>query len=665
MKRQVITILFILCARDMFGQTCTNTGQTPSSAIFICNSDTHTQPTIPACGNLVIPLPCDGGSNYSNKNPVWFRFACFSNGTLGFVITPDDLSEDFNWVLFDKTNHNPEDVFTDESMFVACNWSSDAGKTGTSEDGVLLTVCSGSGQLTFSTMPWILQGREYLLMVSHNSESQNGFQLEFTGGSAVIVDPVGPHIKSARTSCDRRQVILKMNTLIYCNTLAPDGSDFIISPLQNISGAWAPNCNSGPFTDSVIIILDNPLPLGNYTIAIKTGSDGNTIKDHCGRFIPAGNNALFTAGSAQFTAMDSLLNPTCQPKELKLYFRRPILCSSIATNGSDFMITGPQAVSISGISADCNNSSYTQTITLHLSSPITSGGAYAIKLKTGTDGNTLIDECWNHTPPSDLNFTLADGVSASFDYTVKPGCKLDTVFFSHNGAFGVNNWLWNFDNTTVSNLQNPVKIFPASGQYQVQLSVSNGSCSDTAALKLVLNDAVKVAFDIPQSVCPEDGLVPVNNSTGAIANWLWRFGDGHTSIIKEPAVHFFPVTGKETYYTVWLTATGLSGCRDSISRRVQVLGSCIIDVPTAFSPNNDGLNDYLYPLNALKADNLDFRVFNRSGNLVFASNNWQKKWDGNINGIPQPSGIYAWILRYTQADTGKKIQRKGTTLLIR
>jgi len=96
-----------------------------------------------------------------------------------------------------------------------------------------------------------------------------------------------------------------------------------------------------------------------------------------------------------------------------------------------------------------------------------------------------------------------------------------------------------------------------------------------------------------------------------------------------------------------------------------VLDNCFIAVPSAFTPNGDGLNDFLYPNNALKAINLEFKVFNRWGQLVFESRNWQEKWDGKIKGIPQTTGVYVWFLRYTHTDTGRNVFQKGTTTLIR
>ena len=98
---------------------------------------------------------------------------------------------------------------------------------------------------------------------------------------------------------------------------------------------------------------------------------------------------------------------------------------------------------------------------------------------------------------------------------------------------------------------------------------------------------------------------------------------------------------------------------------IKVLYNCYIAVPSAFTPNGDGLNDYLYPLNAYKADNLEFRVFNRWGQLVFETKDWTKKWDGKITGNPQAPGTYVWMLRYINRDTGKLFSEKGTTVLIR
>jgi gliding motility-associated-like protein len=107
------------------------------------------------------------------------------------------------------------------------------------------------------------------------------------------------------------------------------------------------------------------------------------------------------------------------------------------------------------------------------------------------------------------------------------------------------------------------------------------------------------------------------------------------------------------------------GCSDSIIKMITVFDFCTTDIPTAFTPNGDGLNDNFGPHNAVKADNYQFRIYNRWGQLIFESKDWKKRWDGKLNGIIQGTGTYVWMLTYTHRDTGQKLLKKGTVTLIR
>jgi gliding motility-associated-like protein len=168
-------------------------------------------------------------------------------------------------------------------------------------------------------------------------------------------------------------------------------------------------------------------------------------------------------------------------------------------------------------------------------------------------------------------------------------------------------------------------------------------------------------------ICPEDPLAFTNTSTGQVDSWLWKFDMIGSSTLKDPQPLQLPNNNdREVYYSIKLIARNNAlNCSDSINKTVRVFNTCLIAVPTAFTPNADGLNDFLRPHNAIKADNLEFKVYNRWGQLVFVSHNWQEKWDGKINGVPQGSGVYVWFLSYTHHDTGEKNFQKGTTMLIR
>jgi gliding motility-associated-like protein len=648
-------------------QTCTTAGQNPSTAFPVCGTSVFSQSTVPYCGGAAVPGPCSTTDSLTDTNPFWYKFTCFKAGTLGFLITPQDMNDDYDWQLFDVTGRNPNDIYTDISLFVACNWSGNTGLTGASAADRSLQNCAGTSYPTFSAMPVLKLNHEYLLLVSHFTKftpSQLGYQLSFGGGTGSITDTTQPALKAISSSCDETKLYIKLNKNMKCASLAANGSDFTLSsPVASIISATT-ICN-GFDMDSLVLGLSNPLPSGDYTLTIKNGSDGNTLLDVCGRNIPVGDTMHLKVLPLAPTPMDSLTALKCAPNSLQLVFAKNILCNSVATDGSDFTVTGPTNVTITGATTNCVNA-VAKSIILNLATPIVTGGTYRIILKNGTDGNTIFDECAEQTPAgSTLSFTIKDTVSADFSYRVNEGCKKDTVYFFQDAKNGINQWTWQLDYNGVSTLQNPVTNFDPSGKRKITLVTSNGFCSDTLSKTIDLGDKLAAAFEASAIVCPEDSAVFKNLSTGRIASYFWDFKNGSTSMDMNPYPQKYPALITENTYQVSLGVRSNIGCEDTVSHTIRVLKSCYIAVPNAFSPNGDGLNDFLYPLNAFKADKLEFRVYNRLGQLVFKSNDWTQKWDGTIKGEPQDTGIYVWTLKYINHDTGKPVSQKGSTVLIR
>lgn len=655
---------------SVYAQPCTNLGQNPGTAFPVCGTSTFMQQTVPACGGRLIPVPgCENdNAAYGDLNPFWYKFTCFTSGTLGFTITPLTDSDDYDWQLFDITGHNAADVYTNRSLYVASNWSARPGATGTAANAGSFTNCAGFDFPNKSKMPTLIEGHQYLLLVSHFTiTNQSGYKLNFAGGTANITDPKVPHVQNARAYCDGTNLIVKLNKKMRCNSLAADGSDFAVSnPAYSVIGVSAAGCFSGFDMDSIKLTLNSPLPPGDYSIILKKGSDDNTLLDNCDRGIEEGENIPFSVLPVQPTPMDSLTNPGCAPDMLQLVFQKPIRCNSIAPNGSDFMIAGSPAIAITSASGECNDNGMSSLIQIKLSAPVLRNGSYTIILKKGGDGNTIIDECGEETPVgSALNFITKDTVSATFDYSILYGCKVDSVVYSHNGANGVNKWNWQFDDHTSGSSNQHQKIYPVFGHKNTALVVSNGVCSDTTSADIFLDNELKAAFEAPEFICPRDTAIYKDASIGNIINWDWNFGNGSTSLLESPPAQLYqaPLTDQE--YTIQLMVTNNLGCRDTMVKKVKLVSSCYIDIPSAFTPNGDNLNDYLYPLNAYKATNLIFRVYNLYGQKVFETTDRFKKWDGTINGKMQGSGTYAWTLEYTHANTGRQFHLKGTTTLIR
>ena len=522
-------------------------------------------------------------------------------------------------------------------------------------------------------MPSLIKGHNYLLLVSHfTSDNQSGYSLSFNGGTASITDTTKPRLQSASASCDATKLTVKINKKVKCASMVTTGNptdfDFRISyPLTSIINVSGFNCSNSFDMDSVIVTLSNPLPPGNYTLTAQNGSDGNTLLDNCGTAIVPGDNIPVEILPIQPTPMDSIQPVGCAPGTLQLVFKKSMRCSSIAADGSDFTVTGPTGnIAIAGASGICDSNNTSPVININLVSPIVTGGLYHITLRAGTDGNTVIDECGQETPAgATLDIMATDTVSADFSYQVLYGCVYDTVIFSQPGNNGINQWNWSFEGLGRSAQQNPQVIYTVFGNKNEQLIVSNGVCSDTVSKVVALDNELDADFETENILCPEDVASFRNNSIGNIISWNWDLGDGTIDIQPTPADHNYPNNGREKIYDVRLIVSNNIGCYDTAYQQIRKLRSCYIAVPNAFTPNGDGINDFLYPLNAYKAEKLEFRVYNRYGQLVFETKDWTKKWDGTINGKEQGTGTYVWTLQYTDTESGKKISRKGTSVLIR
>jgi gliding motility-associated-like protein len=90
-------------------------------------------------------------------------------------------------------------------------------------------------------------------------------------------------------------------------------------------------------------------------------------------------------------------------------------------------------------------------------------------------------------------------------------------------------------------------------------------------------------------------------------------------------------------------------------------------IPTAFTPGKQspGLNDVFKPEGVfIDFDDYKFEVYNRWGERVFNTENFEQGWDGTIDGKEAPSGSYIYIVQYQSSD-GKEFQQKGTVTITR
>jgi gliding motility-associated-like protein len=669
MKKILIAFSLLLVTFISLAQNCNAPGQKPSTAFPVCGTKVFNQSEVPICRTANLAVPGCTGADYGDRNPYWYKFNCYEEGTLGFLITPKDLGDDYDWQLYDITGHDPDDVFTDASLVVTANWAGTYGKTGASANGVSFIQCASDPAAnlnSFSTMPQLLKDHEYLLLVSHYTSSQSGYDLAFGGGTANITDPVPPQLKTATTVCSGDAIHLKLNKKIKCNSIAADGSDFFVTTggtaVTNVKGI---DCSFGFDTDSLEVKLNQPLAPGTYQLGVKKGSDGNTLLDLCDNSLSETETITFIIDPIAPTPMDSMEAVSCAPQKLKLIFRKPIICASIAANGSDFSISGPYPVAITSADGNCNGDGTTNEITISLAEALQQKGNFTLTLKAGTDGNTLLDECAQQTlPGSSLSFAIKDTVNADFTHTVNYTCTIDRVNYFHNGGNDVNSWKWNLDDNNTSTQQNPQANYTVFKPKNISLVVSNGFCSDSVKQTIELDNFLEVGFSVVPDNCPMEPVLFTSLAKGKIVSHDWSFGDGSSSVVESPE-YIFKQPTRETAFQVQYAVTDIYGCEKSITKSITIYSSCTVFVPNAFTPNGDGLNDVFRILNAVKAEKFNLKIFNRWGQLIFETKDWKRGWDGRFKGLQQSTGTFVWFMQYTDTRTNKIVERKGSFTLIK
>lgn len=153
----------------------------------------------------------------------------------------------------------------------------------------------------------------------------------------------------------------------------------------------------------------------------------------------------------------------------------------------------------------------------------------------------------------------------------------------------------------------------------------------------------------------------LNASGGTQYTWSPPLGLSALTIPDPVATYSSPSRGIRYKVLVQNTA----GCTDSAFLNVKVYSTLpTVFVPTAWTPNGDGINDQLRPIAAGMQEIQYFMIYNRWGQLVFTSRQNGVGWDGRINGVPQSSGVYVWQIKAVDY-LGLDFFSTGTATLIR
>ncbi len=193
------------------------------------------------------------------------------------------------------------------------------------------------------------------------------------------------------------------------------------------------------------------------------------------------------------------------------------------------------------------------------------------------------------------------------------------------------------------------------GVYSATYAAANG-CDSVATLSLVVVPSPEVQLDFTEKkdFCIGDSLL-VKASGAEVYHW-------GNAVTGQGDAWRWPLLDRMNT----LTVIGVSGnqCKDTARLAITAAACCHINMPNAFSPNGDGINDQFGPVTNGHFKNYTLSIYDRWGRRIFTGHTENKQWDGMSGAVPAETGTYHYIVTgYCMDDT--PIRSKGDLVLIR
>lgn len=252
-------------------------------------------------------------------------------------------------------------------------------------------------------------------------------------------------------------------------------------------------------------------------------------------------------------------------------------------------------------------------------------------------------------------FSLPNFIQTYFDlpaFRWDSVCKGEATMFTVINKANIDSVSWDFGDGSFSSQMDPLHVYSQPGQYMVRLTEKFGGMSFT-------DSALVRSYALPRIPLPDTVLLYSGSSInlhagGGSMQYQWSNGLVDSVITVE----------SQGNYKVWVK--DFNCCINTDSTYVKVFE---YRVPSAFTPNNDGLNDVFRVVGTYRNISFQMTVYDRWGRIVFQSDNIEKGWDGTIGGRYCDTDSYVWVVNIgflsediiTQGD----IVLKGNVTLVR
>ena len=720
---------------------------------------------IPVCQQIYSETTSPSGDgNYSNEvstnftctagelNSIWYSFTVNNSGDFGFLITPNNLNDDYDWVLYNITDITCDEISNSPSSVVSCNAAGGGscngatgatGQTNSSDQG---GGCAGNNSPYNALIP-VLSGNTYVLMVSNWSGSTNGYSIDFgLSGDIGVLDTTLPFI--ANTSdlpdeCFENTITVEFNEPIQCSTIQ-DGQFSLIDPNGGSIAVELSSelCDQMGEYDNVFELTANP-PFaveGTYTLIFNPDNSTNAL-DVCGN--PAEDFDFDFFLSGPFTAPminladdtiglcignTIILDATEDAAETYMWSTGATTPTISVDDEATFSVTvtnecgsaeddiqvsyvfGPPTVDFGADVTLCEGEVLTLNAYNSLAQYVWQDGSTESSFDVTEEGTYSVDVVNDCGSDDDEIFVeVIDKVDLQFPLSTAlcPGDELILDATSESASYQ-----WSTGST------DPVLTIDDIGTYSITVTTPCEVVEWTTEVQVLDENTANLLGDT--TLC-QDEVLDVN-ITIANSTYLWE--DGSTEPIRtidengdyavtvvapcvtyedEFSVNYIPLLDVELGRDSFLCFNDIplvasspfsefewsNGSRDSIvfadqtgEYSVRVFNQCeeILDtitifecercdlfVPNAFSPNFDGINDEFKTFTGCELTAFELKLFDRWGNLIFATTDPNEGWDGTFNGKRVTNDVFVWYADYTVVENliPRTILRTGDVSILR
>jgi gliding motility-associated-like protein len=286
---------------------------------------------------------------------------------------------------------------------------------------------------------------------------------------------------------------------------------------------------------------------------------------------------------------------------------------------------------------------------------ITVDPAYACALQKSAISNTVKVTVLNQPDPS-----------VSITSSVPAACAGRVIQFMSDvenaGAGAQLQWLVNNVPTGDNGPSFSSNMLPDGAVVVCSLTPGSGACSTSPALS---NAVTETIWPLPQAeITPADTLVLYNGQamlhaglSADVLSWQWS-----PAAELEDAQTLNPTTiSLQESVQYLLAVTTANQCSSKAMAVVHVYRA--LNMPSAFTPNGNGVNDLFRIPSGITMQLKEFSVYDRWGNKMFSTKNAGQGWDGTMSGHPQPTGVYVYVI--VGSDLKGPVNARGTVILVR